>query len=304
MTIPLQQLGYYKLTLAAEKDGQTIKSAEVSFARLSEDDPTMTDNSPFGISTHLARTNTGWSPELSTLLRRAGAKNFRDEITWVDVETEKGQYRKPTNRDAFMRSTQKEGLKPLITLDFTNPFYDEDSTPYTDEGRQGFANYGKGLLDLYGNQMEWVEVYNEFNGGFGSRGNGIAASRPDYYYKLLKKTYETVKSARPDVTVVGMVTDASALSWMEEVMKLGGLQYMDVVSVHPYNVTPDGMIKYLRDTQSLIRKYNHGQDKPLWSTEVGWPTIPGVDEKRKRIIWCVLMYYRLEPVSKKYSGMI
>jgi hypothetical protein len=282
LTIPLQKLGYYKLTLASEKDGQLIKNAEVSFARLSEDDPTIAENSPFGVSTHLSRTNLGWSPELSTLLRRAGAKNVRDEITWVDVEYEKGKYQKPANRDAFMRSTQKDGLKPFITLDFTNPFYDEDSTPYTDEGRQGFANYGKALLDLYGDQMEWVEVYNEFNGGFGSRGNGIAASRPDYYYKLLKKTYETVKAARPDVTVVGMVTDAAALSWMEEVMKLGGLQYMDVVSVHPYNITPDGMIQAIRNTQSLIRKYNQGQDKPLWSTEIGWHTEignKGVDEK-------------------------
>ncbi|MFD0715926.1 chitinase N-terminal domain-containing protein [Paenibacillus sp. GCM10027626] len=279
LTIPLQQLGYYKLTLAAEKDGQTIRSADIPFARLSADDPTITDNSPFGISTHLARTNAGWSPELSALLQRAGAKNFRDEITWVDVEYAKGKYRKPANRDAFMRSTQQDGLKPFITLDFTNPFYDQDSTPYTDEGREGFANYGKALLDLYGSQMEWVEVYNEFNGGFGDRGNGPADSRPDYYFKLLKKTYETIKAARPDVTVVGMASNVD-IPWMEEVFRLGGLQYMDTVSIHPYNRSPDGMLQAVLDAQSLIRKYNQGQDKPVWITEVGWPTdIAGVDEK-------------------------
>jgi len=181
LSIPLQQLGYFRLALTAEKDGQTLKGTDVSFARLSTDDPTATADNPFGVSTHLAKTDTGWTPELSTLLKRAGAKNFRDEITWVDVEYEKGKYRKPANRDAFMRSTQQDGLKPFITLDFTNPFYDQDSTPYTDEGREGFANYGKALLDLYGSQMEWVEVYNEFNGGFGDRGNGPADSRPDYY---------------------------------------------------------------------------------------------------------------------------
>ncbi|WP_238178075.1 sugar-binding protein [Paenibacillus contaminans] len=277
LTIPLQQLGYYKLSLAAEKDGQTIRSADLTFARLSADDPTMTDNSPFGVSTHLAKTDTGWSPELSTLLRRGGAKNFRDEITWVDVEYEKGKYRKPANRDAFMRSTQQEGLKPFITLDFTNPFYDQDSTPYTDEGREGFANYGKALLNLYGNRMEWVEVYNEFNGGFGDRGNGPADSRPDYYFKLLKKTYETIKAARPDVTVVGMASNVD-IPWMEEVFRLGGLEYMDVVSIHPYNRTSDGMLQAVLDAKDLIRQYNQGQDKPVWITEVGWPTITGLDE--------------------------
>lgn len=281
LTIPVQQLGYYKLSVAAKKGGQTIQSTDISFARLAADDPTLTDNSPFGVSTHLARTSSGWTPELSTLLKRAGAKNVRDEITWVDVEYEKGKYQKPPGRDAFMRKTQQDGLKPFITLDFTNPFYDQDSTPYSDDGRQGFANYGKALLDLYGNQMEWVEVYNEFNGGFGDRGNGPADSRPDYYFKLLKKTYETVKAARPDVTVVGMAT-AVDIPWMEEVFKLGGLQYMDAVSIHPYNLTPDGMLQAVLDAKSLIRKYNQGQDKPLWITEVGWPThigTTGVVEK-------------------------
>ncbi|WP_171641976.1 OmpL47-type beta-barrel domain-containing protein [Paenibacillus phytorum] len=281
LTIPIQQLGYYKLSLAAEKDGQTIKRAEISFARLAEDDPTLANNSPFGVSTHLARTSTGWTPELSTLLKRAGSKNFRDEITWVDVENEKGKYQKPPGRDAFMRKTQQDGLKPFITFDFTNPFYDQDSTPYSDEGRQGFANYGKALLDLYGNQMEWVEVYNEFNGGFGDRGNGPADSRPDYYFKLLKKTYETVKAARPDVTVVGMASNVD-IKWMEEVFKLGGLQYMDVVSIHPYNRTSDGMLQDILAAKSLIRTYNQGQDKPIWITEIGWKTnigATGVVEK-------------------------
>ncbi|NQX67293.1 hypothetical protein HQN90_14320 [Paenibacillus alba] len=281
LTIPLQQLGYFKLSVAAKKEGQMIQSKDISFARLAADDPTLANNSPFGVSTHLARTSDGWTPELSALLKRAGSKNFRDEITWVDVEYEKGKYQKPPGRDAFMRKTQQDGLKPFITFDFTNPFYDQDSTPYSDEGRQGFANYGKALLDLYGNQMEWVEVYNEFNGGFGDRGNGPADSRPDYYFKLLKKTYETVKAARPDVTVVGMASNVD-IKWMEEVFKLGGLQYMDAVSIHPYNRTSDGMLQAILDAKSLIRTYNNGQDKPLWITEVGWPThigATGVDEK-------------------------
>ncbi|WP_409342640.1 sugar-binding protein [Paenibacillus sp. MBLB4367] len=278
LTIPLQKLGYHKLTLTAEKGGQTIKSADVSFARLTDADPTAAASSPFGISTHLAWENPqGWTPELSELLSRAGAKNFRDEIPWEAVEYEKGQYRKPANRDAYMQRTQQDGLKPFIILDYTNPFYDQNSTPYTDAGRQGYADYGKALLDLYGNQIEWVEVYNEFNGGFGDRGNGPADSRPDYYYKLLKKTYETIKATRPDVTVVGMATAGTPLGWMEEVFKLGGLQYMDAVSIHPYQSQrpPDGIVDAVRNTQSLIRQYNQGQLKPLWFTEIGWPTYSG-----------------------------
>lgn len=278
LSIPLQQLGYFKLSIDAVKNGQMIKSSEISLARLSNTDPTVTDSSPFGMSTHLAwETPQGWTPELSELLTRAGVKNFRDEIPWDAVEYEKGKYRKPANRDAYMQRTQQDGLKPFIILDYTHPFYDQNSTPYTDQGRQGFADYGKALLNLYGDQIPWVEVYNEFNGGFGDRGNGPADSRPDYYFQLLKKTYETVKAARPDVTVVGMATAGTPLSWMEEVFKLGGLQYMDAVSIHPYQSqrSPDGIVDNVRSTQDLIRQYNQGQLKPIWFTEVGWPTSIG-----------------------------
>ncbi|MCU6707815.1 glycosyl hydrolase [Paenibacillus sp. J5C_2022] len=274
LTIPLQSYGYYTVTIDAEKDGQMIAEAEVSLARLSAEDPTLVDDSPFGISTHLAWVKEGWSTELSKLIRRAGAKSFRDEITWESLEYEKGKYRKPANRDAFMKRTLEDDLNPFIILNYTNPFYDQNSTPYTNEGRAGFANYGVALLDLYGNQIEAIEVYNEFNGSFGSRGNGLAGSRPDSYYEMLKTTYEKIKAARPDVTVVGMATAGTPLDWIEEVFKLGGLDYMDAVSIHPYQSQrpPDGMVQAVRSVQELMRKYNNGQEKPIWYTEIGWPT--------------------------------
>ncbi|WP_193726864.1 sugar-binding protein [Paenibacillus guangzhouensis] len=278
LSIPLQQFGYYSLRIEAKKNGQLIKNSEVTLARLSSAASSTVASSPFGMSTHLAwETPQGWTPELSELLNRAGVKNFRDEIPWDAVEYEIGKYRKPSNRDAYMQRTQQDGLKPFIILDYTNPFYDQNSTPYTDQGRQGFANYGKALLNLYGDQIPWVEVYNEFNGGFGDRGNGPADSRPEYYYQLLKKTYETIKAARPDVTVVGMATAGTPLGWMEEVFKLGGLQYMDAISIHPYQSQrpPEGIVDNVRSTKNLIRQYNQGQLKPIWFTEVGWPTSIG-----------------------------
>jgi len=274
LTIPLQTKGYYTVVLRAEKDGHVIAEKKVSLARLSAEDPTLTNDSPFGISTHLAWVKEGWSTELSKLIKRAGAKSFRDEITWESLEYELGKYRKPANRDAFMKRTLEDDLNPFIILNYTNPFYDQNSTPYTDEGREGYANYGVALLDLYDGQINSIEVYNEFNGSFGSRGNGLAGSRPDSYVKMLKKTYEKIKAQYPNVTVVGMATAGTPLDWIEEVFKLGGLDYMDVVSIHPYQSQrpPDGMVQAVRSTQQLMRQYNNGVEKPIWYTEIGWPT--------------------------------
>lgn len=278
LPLPLQTQGYFELIVTAYKNDTLLDQYTTHLARLPSFDLTQVDDSPFGFAAHLARASRGWSPEVSTLIGHSGAKNMRDEIEWIRVEREKGVYTFPEVDERYMGMLAQIGIKPSLVLDFTNPFYDNNSTPYTDEGRQGFANYGKALLQHYGNQIEWLEVYNEFNiPEFGDRGDGPADSRADYYYPLLKKTYEELKSVRPDLTVVGMATSGVPLTWMEEVFQLGGMDYMDAISIHPYRFprAPEGMAHDIANVQNLIRQYNNGQLKPIWVTEFGWPTNTG-----------------------------
>src|SRR5690606_29337282 len=63
----------------------------------------------------------------------------------------------------------------------------------------------------------------------------------------------------------------------------GGLEYMDAVSVHPYRYprAPEGIDDEIAALEALIEEYNGGESKPIWITELGWPTHrggSGVDE--------------------------
>ncbi len=281
LRVPLDKKGYFLLQVTAEQAGNPLETAETSFAVLPSFDTGQTADSPFGFSTHFGQS---WNPELIPLLQKAGAKNIRDELYWGNIETQKGVYTFPQQYDTYMNVLKNHGIDPFIIFSYINPFYDENSTPYTDEGRQGFARYGREIVKHYGDQIKWVEVYNEFNIHFGDVGNGEADSRPDSYFKLLKETYQAVKAHDPDVTVVGPATAGVPFDWIEEVFQLGGLQYMDAVSIHPYRYpdTPEGLVQDLVRLQDLIKKYNDGQTKPIWITEIGWPTQldnRGVSEK-------------------------
>ncbi|MGI2296287.1 S-layer homology domain-containing protein [Paenibacillus sp. GXUN7292] len=287
--LPGLQLGYYTLELSAQSADGTPVRLKTPFALLSDYDWVAVEDSPFGIAAHLHRESFGWSGELARLIRYAGAKTARGGYEW-SIEKSLGQYTFTPQPERFMSFVQAEGLKSMFVSGYNHPLYDNNMTPYTDAGREGFANYVNAYIEHFKDQLVGVQVYNEFNGGFGKRGNSPADSKPEYYYKLLKKTYETVKENHSDFIVSGMVSAGIDLEWIEEVLKLGGMNYLDNIAVHPYRYgravvkdrAPEGMAVELEQLKQLIREYNDGELKPIWISEFGWPTHQaaiGVDEK-------------------------
>ncbi len=137
-------------------------------------------------------------------------------------------------------------------------------------------------MGKFGSQLKSGEIWNEFNLPYFG-GNGPAASRADIYFNLLKKGYEASKLAQPDINVVGGATAGIPYEWLENVFELGGLDYMDSLSVHPYRYpqTPEGLLEEIDTLNQLVRNHNDGETIPLWFSEIGWPTHlnpRGVDE--------------------------
>ncbi|RAU98169.1 S-layer homology domain-containing protein [Paenibacillus sp. YN15] len=285
LTVPVTDKGYYDLEVYAEAPGKADVKLETSFALLSQYDFTQIEDSFFGICTHLTSTYKGWGPHLVELINRAGAKNIRDEMHWDKVEKSKGVYTFSDDIEAYMQALKDRNMNPFIIFSFTNALYDNNSTPYSDEGRQAFANYGKAILDKYGDQIKWVEVYNEFNHTYGDRGDGPADSLPSYYYELLKKTYEVVKASHPEVAVIGPTSAGIDVPWLNELFGLGALPYMEAVSVHHYGYPISPEVHYnekLDQLIQLIQQHNNGELTPIWLTEFGYPTHnqgTGISEK-------------------------
>jgi hypothetical protein len=106
---------------------------------------------------------------------------------------------------------------------------------------------------------------------------------PADYARLLIASYQVIKRVDPQATVLGCSLAGpngpqrrKPYEFVEEVLKRGGGQAMDAISIHPYRQprTPEesGYLEDLQGISDLTAKY--GRRLPMWITEVGWPTHP------------------------------
>lgn len=256
--------GYFEMTLAAKRAGKTFAEARTTFAVIPPAEPTDPSQSRFGVMTHFAQ---GWGTDIVPLIAKAGIRHIRDEQYWNSVEKTLGEYRFSEKYTGYMRVLSEHGIEPLIIMSFTNKLYDDGLTPYTDAGREGYAKYGRAILDRYGEQIRALEVWNEYNGSFAD--GPAAEDRPRYYTQMLERAYQEIKSARPDAQVLGAAVVKVPLPYLERLFDHGALDFMDAVAVHPYRGEPEGVEREIRALKALMERYNHGVAKPIWVTEYG-----------------------------------
>lgn len=279
LLVPVPDDGYHRLKIEAYLAGTMIKTLETAFATLPEFDLSAVTDSPFGVQTHYG---ISWNKEMIPLIKYAGSKNVRDSFYWSEVELTKGQYSFNSKFTLPMQSFNAFSINPFLSFAFSNKYYDGGQTPYTAEAHDAYAKYVKAMINKFGSQLQAGEMWNEFNLPYFG-GNGPAASRADVYFNLLKEGYEASKAMNPDFNVVGGSTVGIPIDWLEQLFELGGLDYMDTLSVHPYRYpeTPEGLLEEIDQLNQLIREHNDGETIPIWFTEIGWPTHlnpTGVDE--------------------------
>lgn len=216
-----------------------------------------------GVQTHFSQ---GWNPNLITKLKALGVSEIRDSQPWAGVEKQAGTYSYSTGLTNYMALAKDDGISALLTFSSANALYDGGHTPYTEAGRKAYAAYIVDVLTKYAGQIEEVEIWNEFNNA-GAFTGPAAANKAAAYTALLKTVYETVKPLFPDVEILGGSTNSVGTGSLESVFKLGALDYMDGVVVHPYRATAEGLDGELIHLQEVMARY--GAVKPIYATEFG-----------------------------------
>lgn len=286
----MNRVGYFELSFVSQKDDMPTSVKRTTFCIIRTSQTPDISSSPFGVMTHFAQ---GWYADIIPLIAKAGIRHIRDEQYWKYVEPEeKGEYcfNCPDNRFSTYRdAAEANGIEVLTVMSFENKLYDDGLTPYTEDGRQGYANYGTALLDRYDKQIKTFEIWNEYNGTWCT---GPAANdRPAYYYEMLKTSYETIKAVRPDVTVLGGACVLIPYGYLESMFQHGALDYMDAVVIHPYRESPEGVDDDVKKLQDIIKQYNDGNSKPIWVTECG--TMDKSEEGRHNVARYLTHIYSL-----------
>ena len=261
--LPVTEPGYYRLVLRA-----STETTAVGVAVLTPPPPTRRA-SPFGVNTHFAQ---GWETSLIPLIRDAGFSWIRDGCEWQSVEPRKGEFdfRFETARRVLKAS---EELNLVYNLAYGNPYYDQRSAPVTPEGIAGWQGFVVATMGAFP-KVNTYETWNEYNCGFNMWGK--VRPTPENYMLLLKATHEKVRLSRPDYELVGCSATTLPFEWLEQVFALGGLDYMDVVSVHPYRwgewqKPPETLYPDVLQLRQLIDRYAKGRQIPIYATELGWP---------------------------------
>jgi hypothetical protein len=214
-------------------------------------------------------------------LQQAGIASIRDEVGWGAIEREKGKLAMPPQFDAFVRGTAGAGLNVLLILDYANGFYDDGDRPRSPEAIEGFCRYAEFVVRHFGKDVRLYEIWNEWDIGIGLPERYNKGGSAQDYFNLLKAVYPRIKAADPGVTVIAGASTSGAVKkgWLEDIVKLGALDFCDAISIHSYNYSdkfpergPEACSAWMSSVQQMFRTHSDGKDVPFYVTEMGWPT--------------------------------
>ncbi|WP_179281020.1 sugar-binding protein [Paenibacillus sp. XY044] len=267
LKLDVKDKGVYTLIVdATDEEGMTQIHQDVPFSVIEQSNQTsVIPSSILGVQAHMAWGGIYDAAQLSPLLKDIGVRYTRDEYYWSEVEKTKGVYTFPESYDKYLDTEIKNGIVPLIELNFGNPMYDGGKAPHSKEAIEAYANYCKAVVAHLKGKVGYFEIWNEWNGSFGD-GLGVAE-----YYALQKEAYKAIKEANPQATVLAGAVAASDYGWLEQLLKAGGGDYMDVISFHPYTAAGPEGAKFAETMLRVKESFKKlGFEKPMWISEVGW----------------------------------
>jgi hypothetical protein len=237
----------------------------------------------------------GTSPRMQQVVSQTGARWLREEFWWQRLEPSRGSF-DFSYYDHFMQVAAQQGERVMPVVDVTPAWAGAtDNTipadPSTYAGviaaiakRYGpggtFWSQNPGLPA--GSAITTVELWNEPYYDNGDNGD----YDPGRYANLVKAAVTAGRAANRGVhyllaaETTGRQVGSSWINWIDALYQaMPDLNsYFDGVAIHPYGHDTTGLTgmgdRQLRRTELIHQLFaEHGaDDKPLWVTEVGWPT--------------------------------
>jgi hypothetical protein len=215
----------------------------------------------------------------------AGFTVVRMDLIWDIIEKKKGVY-DFSQYDKLVKSMSKNNIKIIFILDYGNPLYDNDSAPFSNNGREAFSNFAKEAVKHYkGKQIMW-EIWNEPNSEFWNPKANVKN-----YYKLAITTINKMRTQDKNTFIVAPALAGFDFSYLKYLGENGLFKYIDAVSVHPYRSTnPETVITDYDKLRNLMNAYSNNKNIQIFSGEWGYPSSGGNMNQIKQAQFCVRQY--------------
>jgi hypothetical protein len=209
-------------------------------------------------------------------MRPLGVQALRIDAPWESIERAPGQYRIPDWLQAVVESANAAGIEPLLIFAYGNRLYGGDK-PRTRAAIEAFARYAAYVTRHFNGRVRYFDLWNEWNTSTGRTTPGTA----DDYVALARRVYPAVKAENPVAILLSGGTTSSGLQdgWLERFIAIGGLLFVDGLSLHPYNyrektaATPEAALTRLDRAHALMQAAGH--PLPIFVTEMGYPSYDG-----------------------------
>lgn len=284
-SVTVDRYGYYDIVIKiTDKDNGKVMSGSGKFSVVHAPADGV-QNPEMAICDHMMTFKTGYDEyeRKTELIAKAGISGYREEIPWYSYENEKGNYVLPEGWKKLHNEFEKHNIEHMVLLAGSGP-YGDGGRPRGGEQVAAAGIYAEKLAaDIKGTVPHNFEIYNEWNI---TTNNGGATAED--YVAVQKEMYNKIKLSDPDAYVYGLggaTVVANMEQWIEDVFALGGGDYAEGFSIHPYEFTnnPENSksFEYIKSTRDIMEKYNL-QNKGLVSSEFGWPSLNVGDDNQAK----------------------
>ncbi len=228
------------------------------------------DASPWGIAS-----GAEWSgayPKFNPMLRKAGVRWLRLFPEWQVIQPARDQW-SWTVADAMVASARANDIHLTGVFCYLAPWASADggTRKFPVKDMRYWRDYVSRTVARYKDDIQYWEVWNEFNGSFGDSKNKVKD-----YAELVVTAFEAARKVEPRVKI-GLSVANFDVGFLDAVIKAGAADHFDFVCVHPYEnlgaVAEGGEVGFLSlagNLRKMLAANKQRQDTPLWITEIGF----------------------------------
>ena len=216
-------------------------------------------------------------------MRKAGVTIVRGFPEWQSLQPKQGEWNFET-ADKELACATENGIEILATFGFLTKWASSGGTrTFPIKDMQYWRDYVKGCINRYHDRITYWGVYNEFQ-GFSK--NGTAKD----YVKLLVDAYDVAKAIDPGVKI-GLATSSVDISFLEEVINIGGADHFDWIDIHPYELQSaiaSGreyvFLQIMSNIRKMLKRHNQREDIEIVVGEIGSRIKKQGDEARQPLL--------------------
>lgn len=247
---------------------------------------------------HYLGTQDKWE-KVKELATNAGLGGIRTDLRWGQIQPDRASVLDRNSPDAAFADISyadmvNSGMENMAIIDMGNPYiYNGWNQPYSPHqfetetekeiAWKEWEAYVDYITRAYKDEVTYWEVINEPN----------AFMSGAQYAEYLKRAYPIIRRNDPDAVICSFALSGVDLAWMEETFKVIGTQYMDIITVHPYDWEYSGefwgqenwatlyrdqvSMDRINGLRELVNRYG-GENIPFMFTEAGVSSTPPLDE--------------------------